>query len=846
MLTSLFQDLRYALRTMLANPLFTGMAMLSLALGIGANTAIYSFMDAILMRALPVQDPQSLVVFQWHAKDRAPVAHSINGTMWGDPKTGQTSPNLPFPFFEKYAANPAVFSTVFGYTYGSRYTALIQGQGMLATGQFVSGGFFSGLGAPPAAGRLIGLDDDRLGAPAVLVASYGFAQRRFGDPAKALGETVTLNDVPFTIIGVAPPGFQGISPGSYQDLYLPLRTSVQLERIYRGDPMAKYTDQNFYWLEMMGRLRPGVTLAQARTALSPVFHEFVLRTATTDEERAKLPELLLEEGATGLDNLRRQYSKPLYVLFTMVALILAIACANLANLLLARAASRRREMAVRLSLGAGRLRVIRQLLTESVLLSSFGGVLGLAFAAWGIRGLSVLIANGRSNFVLNAGLNWRVLAVTMAIAMVTGVLFGMAPALQSARVDLTSALKETRAGERRWRVRSWLRVSLSQTLVVAQIAVSLLLLIGAGLFVRTLRNLNSVELGFNREHVLLFNVNARQAGYKDDALVRFYDNLQARLAQIPGVRSASASNFALVSQSVNSTRVSVPGYTGSKDGISLLAVAPGFLATMQIPVVLGREFNERDIGSTAKIAVVNEVFVKTYMAGQNPLGRRFTTGRGPNASEVEIVGVAKDARYSSLKGEVPAVAYLPYSQNQANLQGLNFELRAAGDPLALANAARDVVRQADARIPVADVRTQEAVIDQTIGQERTFAMLCTGFAVLAVLIACVGLYGTMAYSVARRTNEIGLRMALGAERRRLVWMVLREVLAMSVAGLAIGLPLAFWLSAFVKAFLFGMKPADPWALTGAAVLLLAAAIAAGYGPAWRASRIDPWSALRHE
>jgi predicted permease len=711
---------------------------------------------------------------------------------------------------------------------------------------YVSGGFFGALGMLPAAGRLIGMEDDREAALQVAVISHGFAQRKFGSSAQAIGQTAIVNDIPFVVVGVAPPGFHGISPGQASDIFLPQHASILVERIYPGDPRAKYADAKFYFCEILARRRPGVTIGQAQSALGPMFHQLVSSQAVNDGERTDLPKLIVEDASRGLDNLRRQYSKPLYVLMTLVGLILTIACANLANLLLARAAGRRREMAVRLSLGAGRMRILQQLMTESVLLASLRAVLGLLFAKWGVEGLTVLLANGRENFPLDAGLNWRVLAVTIGLTLLTGLLFGLAPAMQSTRIDLTTALKQTRAGEDRKRITAWLRVSVSQMLVVSQIAVSLLLLVVAGLFVRTLTKLNSVEVGFNREHLLLFTVNARQAGYRDQGLARFFENLHARLSTIPGVRAATASSFAMVSNSVNSTGVAVPGYTGKESSVSTISAAPFFFSTMQIPVLLGRGIEERDVSAAAKVAVVNEVFVKTYFGGQNPIGKHFTLGRGQNAFDIEIQGVAKNARYSSLKDDLPPVAYLPYTYNPRSIGSLMFELRATGDPMALASGARQVVRQADPRIPVTDLRTQETVIDQTIGQERTFATLCTAFALLAVAIACVGLYGTMAYSVARRTNEIGLRMALGAERHRLIWMVLREVMTMVAAGLTVGLPVAFATTKFVKSFLFEMKPNDPWAIAGAAVLLVSAAIVAGYGPAWRASRIDPWNALRHE
>ena len=842
----MLKDLRYAVRTLLANRVFAAMAMLSLALGIGANTAIYSLMDAILVKTLPVHDPGSLVVLQWHSKDRAPIAHSINGSMWNDPQYGRVSPNLPWQVYETLRKDNPVLSDVVAYNDAYGVTALIQGQGHSTAALYVSGGFFAALGTPPAAGRLIGIDDDREGAPPVAVLSYRFAERLFGDAAKAVGQTAIVSDVPFSIVGVAAPGFHGIHPGQEREMYLPLQLQIQVNRIYAGDPRAKFADPTFYWVEILGRRKTGISIAQAQAALTPIFDQFTTSQARTAAERANLPKLLVKDASRGLDNLQRQYSKPLYFLMTLVALILAIACANLANLLLARAAGRRREMAVRLSLGAGRIRIMRQLLTESVLLATLGAALGVLFAQWGLRGLLALMANGRQTFLLDAGLNWRVLAVTMGLALLTGVLFGLAPALQSTKVDLVAALKQTRAGEAKRRFGAWLKVSLSQALVVTQIAVSLLLLVAAGLFARTLSKLNSVELGFNREHVLVLNVNARQAGYHDQEIYRFFDNLQGRMAAIPGVRAVTASSFPLVAQNFNSSNIRVPGYTGTDAETAFLNIAPNFFETMQIPLLAGRTIDARDVAAGAKIAVVNEVFVKKFFGGQNPVAKQFTRGKGPNEIQFEIVGVAKNARYASLTDELPAVAYVPYTHDQRQMGQLTFELRAAGDPMALANAAREVVRQADSRIPVTNLRTQKAVIDQTIGQERTFATLCTAFALLAVLIACVGLYGTMAYSVARRTNEIGLRMALGAERPRLIWMVLREVLIMSAAGLAIGLPVALATTKFVKSFLFDMKPNDPIAIVGAATILVLAAIAAGYGPAWRASRIDPCVALRDE
>lgn len=841
------QDLRYGVRMLAGHPLFTAMAALSLALGIGANTAIYSFMDAILVRALPVRNPETLVVFNWHSKAFPAVAHSFSGSSFQDPKTGQTSGNFPYPAFELLRDHNPVFASVFGFSNAGRLNLQIHGQADLGAAQYVSGEFFSGLGVPPAAGRLIDATDDLAGAAPVVAIGFGYAQRRFGEPGNAVGQSILINNNPFTIVGVAAPEFFGVNPAGPQDLYLPLHASQLLELIFRGETKTKYVDRNFYWTQIMGRLRPGVTRAQAQAALAPAFHHFVEGTATNQKERADLPALLLQPGAGGLDFLRRQYSKPLYVLMTLVGLILAIACANIANLLLERATARRREMGVRLSLGAGRMRLVRQLLTESVLLASLGGLLGLAFAKWAIGALTLLIANGRENFTLHANLNWNVLLTTIALSIGTGVLFGLAPALQSTRVDLVSALKQTRAGEPRLRLRAWLRVSLSQTLVVSQMAISLLLLVAAGLFIRTLTNLNSIAPGFNRENLLLITINAAQAGYKDEALLRFYRDLQTRFSALPGVRNVSFSNYALVSGGRNATDARVPGWSGEDANTSVLNVGSGFFTTMRIPILLGREIDERDAVSPVPVAVVNELFAKKFFGNQNPIGRHFGLGRAKDSIDFEIIGVSKTARLQSLKQDIPPVAYVPNNKNPRQALGqIVYELRTGGDALALASNARQIVHQADARIPISNMVTQARQIDQTISQERTFATLCTCFAVLAVLIACVGLYGMMAYSVARRTNEIGIRMALGAERARLIWMVLREVLVMAIVGLGIGLPAAWAASRSVQSFLFQMKPTDPIALTLAALTLLAAAVLAGYGPAWRASKVDPWTALRDE
>jgi predicted permease len=849
-LQRLGQDVRYGWRTLGKNPLFTSMAVLSLALGIGANTAIYSVMDAIMVRALPVRNPGELAILNWRAKTtRDPaVVEDHTGSSYSEPGGSKTSPDFPWPVYELLRDHNDVFSVLFAHERAGQLNLAVRGQAELGPVEFVSGNFFSGLGVVPAAGRLIADSDNRGGGSQVAVLSYQYWRDRFaGDPA-AIGQTVSINNIPFTITGVAAPEFFGVAPGSAPVVYIPITNRPALARNYGNEHDTMFIDSHFYWVDMMGRLRPGVTLERAQAEIAERFQQFALASATNEKARADLPALWLEEGGSGVDSLRRQYSKPLFVLMTMVAFILAIACANIANLLLARASARRREIAVRLSLGASRLRVLRQLLTESLLLALPGGILGLAIAAAGIRFLTWLLAAGREDFSLRAELDWRVLAFTIAVACATGILFGLAPAIAATRVDITPALKETRASAPSRRGH---RIGLSQVLVVSQIALSLLLMLGAALFVRTLANLHSVETGFNQKSLLTFNLDASQAGYKDAALKVFYADMNERFRALPGVRAATVSDMPLIANANHGTGVIVPGVRkqAGHDGpsTSYISVGPTFFETMQIPILLGRSIDSRDVDGGPLAAVVNEVFAKKYFPEQNPVGRHFTLGNSA-AGDLTIVGVAKNARYSSLKDAIPPVTYISYLQNAVKRPpiAMTFELRTAGRPLALAEAVRKTVHDTAPRVPVTSMMTQTQRIDNTINQERTFADLCTAFAVLALTIACVGLYGTMAYAVSRRTNEIGIRMALGAQQKRILWMVLREVLALAAAGLAIGFLCAWSGLSTMKSFVFGMKPTDPPTTLLAAGILIAALVLAGFAPATRACRIDPLTALRHE
>jgi predicted permease len=853
-LDGLLADLRYGLRTIAGNKPFASLAVVTLGLGIGANTAIYSFMDAILLRSLPVADPGSLVVLGWRARAMGHGSDSVmkgmSGTTWEEP-SGVTGNIVPFPAYELFRSYDSLFSVVFA-RYPSweakRLNVAVRGEAGIAGGEFVSGDFFRGLGVRPAAGRLIDPDDDRPGGPAVVVVSHALSQRRFGGPSHAAGQPVLIDNLPFTVVGVTPPGFFGIDPAVAPDVYLPMHTNEVLGASHQfGFRPEDYLACNYYWVEVMGRLRPDVSRERAQAVLAPAFRRWVAGTAASEAQRANLPALVVDRGGGGLDKLRRQYSQPLFVLLALTGSILVLACANVANLLLARGAARGRELALRASVGAGRLRIVRQLLTESVLLASLGGALGVLLAVWGIRLLTLLLANGRADFTLHAELDWRVLGVAAALSVLTGILFGLAPALHATRVDAMSALKTARAGQPQ-RGRGVLRLGVSHLLTVSQIAISLVMLVAAGLFVRTLSNLQSVSLGFERENVLLFEVDARKAGHRDPEITSFYRDLRRRFAALPGVRSASLTKESLI-RAGSGLPISLPG-SPPDPATRYMTVGPGFFGTMGIPMLEGRDFEDHDGPGSPAVAVVNEVFAGANFGDRSPLGRHvvlWEPGKaGRVARDMEVVGVSRNARYGGLKTAIPPVVYMPYDQGYPQLNAMVYALRTAGDPLRYVSHVREIVRAADPRVPISEVRSQAADVDRTINQELTFAELCSGFAVLALVIASVGLYGTVSYGVSRRTGEIGIRMALGAQRGRVVRMILLELLAPVTWGLAIGLATALAASKLIASFLYGTKANDPLALTAAVATLLTAALVAAYVPARRASRIEPVVALRQE
>lgn len=844
------QDLSYALRTMAGNRMFTAMVVVSLALGIGANVAIFSFLDTLLLRPLPVRDPDSLVSLHWHTRTTAWPEFTIRGQgVFYRDEGGLTGINLPFAAYELFRGQDQFFSSVAAHTStgADDLNVVIDGEARMQAGQRVSGNFFETLGVPPAVGRWIQPADDQPGAPLVTVVSHAMWRNRLGGSSDAIGRQIRINNHIVTVIGVAPPGFRGPGFAMFEkgrDLYLPLYTPALVDLVLlqaNNDP--RYTDPNHYWVELLARLRPGVYREQAEQALNPLFQQFIQGSEPGGKQVA-LPLLMAKHGGRGSPGLQLNYGQQVWILTILVSLILAIACANVANLLLARGAARQRELAVRLSVGASRGRVIRQLLTESVLLSVLGGAGGIAVAFWGIRFLTALLSNGRGNFLLDPDLNWRVLSVAVAVSIATGLLFGLAPALKAARVDVFPILKGARiaAAPRKG------RVQLSHILVAGQISISIALLMAAGLFVRTLINVRLQSVGFDPRNVLLATTELNIAGYMGDdaAKIRLYGDLRSRLASLPGVRAVSESEVSMFLNLRRSLAIRVPGVETPKVTTFGNGIGPRFLSTMGVPLLLGREIDERDVTGARPVAVINEAFAQTYFPGKNPLGQHFNyVVNEKTVRDYEIVGVVGNVRTYSLKRETVPYLWLPYTADTRFIYGMTFAIRTEGDPLRLANAVRRVARDIDEHLPLT-IETQQHQLEAASRDEEMFATLAGGFAALALVIACVGLYATVAYNVNRRTNEIGIRMALGARGGSVLWMIVRQVFVMAVAGLAVGVPATLLAGRFIKSFIYGLEPHDPATMAWTIAILLVAVTIAASIPARRASRIDPMVALRHE
>jgi predicted permease len=833
------QDLRYGLRLLARNPGFAVAAVLTVALGIGVNTAIFTLIDAVMLKTLPVGNPSELVIFKWTARKWPKSDNYSESGPCPHPASTPSGCSFPFSALQQFRSARQVLSGVLAAEGPEQLTAIANGHAALAKGELVSGDYFTTLRVLPIVGRMIEPEDDKDAAPCAVAISYGYWMRRFGGDSSVVGRSVILNGVPFTVVGVAAPGFAGLQPGLPAELWVPL---AKIPLLYPQWGLG-YTSSagRVWWLWILGRLKPGVSLEQARAVLSAMFWQGVTygpKPAFTSEDA---PGIELTSASTGLGLLKLLFAKPLAALMMVVALVLLIACANLANLMLARAARREREFAIRAALGAGHWRLVRQLLVESLILAWAGGTAGLFLAVWGSTSSAAFISTGWFGpLSLDVNLDYRVLAFTAAASTLTGLLFGLVPAFYGVRVDLTTALKATPGDFSRGAKQSR-RGLLRNTLVTWQVALAVPLLTGAGLFVRTFVKLGSVDLGFNPRNVLLFDLAPALSGYKGERLTRFYDELLRHLNALPGVISATLTQHALISGSLDKAGLWIEGHSApTSTEVGILDIGPAFLETMGIPLLSGRSISPQDFVNDRHVALINRALARRYFVNEKPLGKHFGWDER-KATEFEIVGIVGDTKYADLRKAAEPTVYLPQSGGFSTIA-----LRTAADPKTLIPSVRNVVALVDRGLPIDNVRTQSEQIRQSLFQERLLAGLSFLFAGLALLLACVGLYGVASYGAAQRTNEIGIRMALGAERHDVLKMVLRQGLAPVLAGLVLGLAAAVSVGRLVSSFLYGVGPADPLTIVCASLLLMAVALVALYFPARKAAKVDPMVALRYE
>jgi len=870
---TLGQDVRYALRLMAKTPAFTAIAAVTLALGIGANTAVFSLMEAVMFRALPVQDAPQLVVLQWSA-NKNPKYHWYSN--YGDTKpvprrdgSNPSGTSFSLPFLEEVEKSN-IFSGVAAFAGGGPLALSGNGPATEVNGQSVNGDFFHTLGVRAAAGRLLEPSDDQPTSSPALVLNYGYWQRAFGGSPSAVGKVVNLNGVPFTIVGVAENKFVSLSLGNVYDMWVPMVMAPRLNPNF----VHRHNDEAAWWLLIAARLKPGVPAAQQQAAVEVLFRNQVLHGAKPLSQEADSPKITLSPAQEALVGASGQYADPLRVLTVAVGIVLLIACANVAGLLLSRSSARKREIAVRLALGARRGRLFRQLLTESVILGVLGGAMGTALAVWGAHAMTTMAAGNRTRPLgFTASLDGRVLAFTTVVSLLTGILFGMLPALRSLRLDLTPALKEGSGASKAESRHHW--YSVSNTLVVMQAALAIVVLMGAGLLVHTLTNLKNLYPGFDIRNTLTFGLDPRLAGYKAPQIDNLYRDLKQEIGAMPGVTAVSYSEMALLSGNWSRTSVMYLPPGGSKKveiEADYMPVGLDFFDTVKMPLLAGRTLNQADMERAAingaadtaireakpgtpppptpavpVPAVVNQQFARKFYPGVNALGQQFGENDGSDPDDPDknpgyvVVGVVQDAKYNSLRREIDPTMYVPLTGGNAT-----FEVRTAGDPKALIPTLRNLINQHNANLPMTNVLTQTEQIDRLLDQERVIAKLSSFFGILALLLACVGLYGLLSYEVTRRTREIGIRMALGAQRADLVRMVVTQGIALAVTGTAIGLGAAAGISRLLTTLLYGVKPEDPATLASVTLLLIVVAIVAASVPARKATRVDPIVALRCE
>ena len=825
---TLLQDIRFAFRILRKTPLTTGVALLSLALGIGANTAIFSLIDAFMLRMLPVQNPQQLVQIRFKS-----------------PRSQHLSSTVTNPIWEQVRDHQGVFSGVFAWS-PRTFDLADGGEENDINGIYASGDYFNVLGVRPAAGRLLAASDDIRGCPGVAVLSYGFWQEHYAGAQSAIGSSIRLNGHYFPIVGISQRGFSGTDVGKPLDVAIPICAAAILGR--------SLDVRDAWWLSMIGRLKPGANIGQAQAhmkVLSPTLFGAVVPqdSSAKSQDIFRMDSFALSPASTGsssVDGVREQYSQPLKILMFVVGLVLLIACANIASLLLARSAARQKEIALRLSLGASRARLIRQVLTESIVLSGAGAVLGVFFARWGSALLVRFVSTDQGQVFLDLKMDGRVLAFTIAIAVLCGLFFGILPAFRATRVSANSAMKEGQSQGGRGRSQS----ATVRWIVAAQVALSLILLIGTGLFIRTFTNLMTLNPGFDPNNVLLIDTNVHSSGLPEPTLVPLYGQMLAKLQALPGVVSASQCLlYPLSSGDEWNFEVSVPGYQ-SPNGVEQLVylnwVTPGYFSTMRTPLLEGRVFAARDSANSTPVVVVNELLAKTYFRGQDPIGKHIQLGGQEIGDKpLEIIGVVQNAKRDSLDQDFLSTAYVPLAQIHSVREDTTFEIRTAMTPGALIPAVRDAMASVNksASLQFATLK-QEG--DDSVLQEHLMAVLSGFFGGLALLLTAIGLYGVMAYVVTQRTREIGIRLALGAQQTSIFRLVMRDAAIVLVTGIAAGLLGSIWITRLVQQLLFGVKPTDPWSLVLAVAALVCVALVATYIPARRAMKVDPMVALRYE